>query len=58
MCRAWIVALAIVLPGSAGCSDSAKNADPKPVNVKDDPRIKRSISGAENNPGGQLTGIK
>ena len=44
--------------GSAGCSDSAKNADPKPVNVKDDPRIKRSISGAENNPGGQLTGIK
>jgi hypothetical protein len=54
----WIVALAIVLAGSLGCSDSAKTADPKPVNVKDDPRIKRTISGGENNPGGQLTGIK
>lgn len=38
---------------SAGCSDSAKTADPKPVNVKDDPRIKRDVPGG-NNAAGRL----
>jgi len=43
---------------SAGCSDSAKNADPKPVNVKEDPRLKRTISGSDNKAAGQLPGGK
>lgn len=42
----------------AGCSESAKTADPKPVNVKEDPRLKREVPGSENKIGGQFSGSK
>jgi len=58
MRKLWLVALAVVWAAPSGCSDSAKTADPKPVNVKEDPRLKRTVTGNENKTGGQLSGIK
>jgi hypothetical protein len=58
MSRLWLAVVAACLAVPAGCSDSAKNADPKPVNVKEDPRIKRTVSGNENKASGQFSGAK
>jgi hypothetical protein len=52
------VAALLAAGASAGCSDGAKTADPKPVNVKEDPRLKREVSGSENKVAGQLPGNK
>jgi hypothetical protein len=47
----WVgAALALAVVFAAGCTDGAKPADPKPVNVKEDPRLKRAGDGP---PGGQ-----
>jgi hypothetical protein len=46
--------LAALAAGAVGCSGTASNADPRPVNVKEDPRLKRSgaeSSGSENSAG-------
>jgi len=42
-----IVVAAVLVAGvaGAGCSESKDNKDPKPVNAKEDPRIKRSGEG-------------
>jgi hypothetical protein len=53
-----VVAALLAAGASAGCSDPAKTADPKPVNVKEDPRLKREVSGSENKVAGQIPGNK
>ena len=52
------LAVAVAAAGAAGCGSEDTHSDPKPVNVKNDPRLKRMTQGASGGANQNATGAK